>query len=50
MLFASDTLTERELINPARALDVAALSGQMREIAAASVVVLDTAFPRITSR
>ena len=50
LLFASDTLTERELIDPARALDVAALSGQMREIAAASVVVLDTAFPRITSR
>ncbi len=50
LLFASDTLTERELIDPARALDVAVLSSQMREIAAASVVVLDTAFPRITSR
>ncbi|MEO6221685.1 MAG: TIR domain-containing protein [Vicinamibacterales bacterium] len=50
LLMASDTVTSRELIDPAKALDVATLSSQIRTMAAASLIVLDTAFPHVGTR
>jgi len=45
LLLASDSMNRNELVVRTRALEVAALATAMREAAAASVLVLDTAFP-----
>jgi hypothetical protein len=44
-LLASDSMNAKDFIVPQRAIDVGRLSTVMREAAAASVLVLDTAFP-----
>lgn len=49
ILFA-DSMSRNELIVRDKTMDVGALSRQMRDIAAASVLVLDTAFPDVDKR
>jgi hypothetical protein len=47
---ASDGVTTTDKIDRSKAVDVAALSKQMREMAAATLLVLDTAFPDNSAR
>ena len=49
LLLASDSLTANDRIDPGKTLQVADLASRLREAAAASVLVLDTAFPDVTS-
>lgn len=50
LLLAVDSLTANDRIDPRKALQVADLSSRLRDVAAASLLVLDTAFPDVTSR
>jgi hypothetical protein len=50
LILLSDSMSRNELVVREKTIDVATLSGHMREIAAASVLVLDTAFPDVAKR
>jgi hypothetical protein len=49
LILASDSMNRNELVVREKALNVATLSSFMREIASASLLVLDTAFPDPTN-